>query len=250
MLLILLKKQLNKIKDEDGNCVNTYLIANEERYVYKYTYDTKQKPFLIIQDRKQWKKRSFSWSYKNREARYELIRDEYLERQPWSSEASSTSSDELETNGWVRSFYDESYFVLSTGKFKGYKPGEQIYNWYGSRSNKFLLSNYGFMLKHNLYNSLTFRAWVDHQIAKENRITHIKGESMNFQDVNQVIRWFRVIRLKEKFNSKLLEYIRSTLIDKYIGNNHQLLVVSSPIDFDFEVLVISSAISLLEALLK
>lgn len=239
-----------KVEDEESKTTKTYLIADEDRYAYKYTYDTQQKPLLIIQDRKQWKKRSFSCSFKSRENRYELIRDEYLDRQPKSHESSSTSSEEVETNGWLRTNYDESYFVLSTGKFKGYQPGEQIFNCYGSRSNRFLLSNYGFMLKYNSYNSLTFRAWVDHPIPEDKRITHIKNEEMNFQGTNQVIRWFKVIRLKEKFNFKLLEYIRSTLIDKYIGNNHQLLVVSSPIDFDFEILVVSSAVSLLESLLK
>ena len=73
---------------------------------------------------------------------------------------------------------------------------------------------------------------------------------MNFDEVTQVIRWFKVIRMKEKLNFKLLEYIRSTIISKYKGKNHHLLIVSQPIDFDFEVLVIGCAINLLESLLE
>lgn len=105
-------------------------------------------------------------------------------------------------------------------------------------------------MKHNPYNSMTFRAWVDHQIPDTHKITHIKGETGYFGDMNQVIRWFRVIHLKEKLNFKLLEYIRSTLIDKYTGKNQKLLLISTPVDFDFETLVIGCAINLLESLLE
>lgn len=164
--------------------------------------------------------------------------EKYKEEHP-VSESSSSSDDEKETHGWVQAHYDESYFTLSTGKYKGYKPGDQVFNCYGSRSNKYLLFNYGFMLKHNPYNSLKFRAWVDHQIPENNRITHILGSTITYENVNQVIRWFRVIHLKDKLNYKLLEYIRSTLIDKYEGKNRNLLIISQPIDVEFETIVLA-----------
>ena len=244
------EEAVHSVKTSDGKIDRKYLLNVDERYAYKSTFDKHKRPLLIVQDRKQWKKRSFSCVYREREIRFDGLLDLYLEQNQEDSSSETSSDEEKETHGWISTYYDDSFFTLSTGKFKGYKPGEQVFNCYGSRSNKFLLFNYGFMMKHNPYNSMTFRAWVDHQIPDTHKITHIKGETAYFGDMNQVIRWFRVIHLKEKLNFKLLEYIRSTLIDKYTGKNQKILLISTPVDFDFETLVIGCAINLLESLLE
>ena len=37
----------------------------------------------------------------------------------------------------------------------------QVYVCYGRRSNRYLLSAYGFLLAKNKYNALSFRVWLD-----------------------------------------------------------------------------------------
>ncbi len=47
-------------------------------------------------------------------------------------------------------------------KFKTcYRKGEQLFNCYGLRTNRFLLLNYGFCLRNNKYNSLGFKVFVN-----------------------------------------------------------------------------------------
>ena len=47
-------------------------------------------------------------------------------------------------------------------KYKSfYKKGDQLFNCYGRRTNRFLLLNYGFCLRHNKYNSLGFKVFVN-----------------------------------------------------------------------------------------
>lgn len=44
---------------------------------------------------------------------------------------------------------------------KPIKKNEQVYNFYGRRSNKFLLSGYNFVLEDNKYDSFAFRINID-----------------------------------------------------------------------------------------
>lgn len=52
---------------------------------------------------------------------------------------------------------DESYFVVSA--HADISEGDQIFNSYGRRSNKFLLAWYGFAHEPNKYDSVAFRLW-------------------------------------------------------------------------------------------
>jgi hypothetical protein len=52
---------------------------------------------------------------------------------------------------------DETYFIVAANRF--IEKGEQIYNNYGRRSNKFLLIYYGFTYVNNKYDSISFRFW-------------------------------------------------------------------------------------------
>jgi len=56
----IVEEAIEEVKAADGITSIKYLLNSNERYVYKYTYDKMKRPMLIIQDRKQWKKRSFS----------------------------------------------------------------------------------------------------------------------------------------------------------------------------------------------
>jgi len=47
-------------------------------------------------------------------------------------------------------------------KYKNvYDAEDQVFHCYGRRTNRFLLVNYGFCLRNNKYDSLSFRVWVD-----------------------------------------------------------------------------------------
>lgn len=49
-----------------------------------------------------------------------------------------------------------NFFIVVVDNYLGLKKGQQVFNCYGKRSNRFLLLWYGFCLKQNKYNSLTF----------------------------------------------------------------------------------------------
>lgn len=49
-------------------------------------------------------------------------------------------------------------------KFKTfYRKGDQLFNCYGLRNNRFLMINYGFCLRNNKYNSLGFKVFVNYK---------------------------------------------------------------------------------------
>lgn len=54
------EEAVHSIKTSDGKIDRKYLLNVDERYAYKSTFDKYKRPLLIVQDRKQWKKRSFS----------------------------------------------------------------------------------------------------------------------------------------------------------------------------------------------
>ena len=61
-------------------------------------------------------------------------------------------------------------------KFKSYyKKGDQLFNCYGRRNNRFLLLNYGFCMIDNKYNSLGFKVFVnDGKDGKYQKILKLK----------------------------------------------------------------------------
>ena len=74
-----------------------------------------------------------------------------------------------------------------------YKKGDQLFNCYGRRTSRFLLTNYGFTFRNNKYNSLGFKVFVQ------------KDEGNKFE---------KVIKIKNKrLSLDLLEYLRANLID-------------------------------------
>jgi len=55
--------------------------------------------------------------------------------------------------------YDDprTYFCVSTSSKYAFKPGQQIFTSYGRRSNKFLLTFYGFCIPNNRHDSVIMR---------------------------------------------------------------------------------------------
>ena len=55
--------------------------------------------------------------------------------------------------------HETTFFVMATRKMT--KKNEQLFNFYGRRSNRFLLVGYNFILEENKYDSYAFRLCID-----------------------------------------------------------------------------------------
>lgn len=63
---------------------------------------------------------------------------------------------------WIDYSKDEDiYYAMGTKYKTSYRKGDQLFNCYGLRNNRFLLVNYGFCLRNNKYNSLGFKVFVN-----------------------------------------------------------------------------------------
>ena len=108
--------------------------------------------------------------------------------------------------------------------------------------NRFLLTNYGFTIRQNKYNSLGFKVFVNFDSDK----------------TEQQCRYQKIIKLKKnKLSEDLLQYLRANLIFSYRTdhgndkNNHYLdLLVSSPVSLDFEIYILGQGIGLVRNLLE
>jgi hypothetical protein len=70
----------------------------------------------------------------------------------------SSSESEEDDDGEEWGMQEGSYFTMSTSS--PVAANTQIFNSYGSRTNKFLLVWYGFTYPNNLYDSVTLRLHV------------------------------------------------------------------------------------------
>ena len=92
---------------------------------------------------------------RNREAEDKLYRES-------TTDYLSSDDEELEENfSWFQEADPDTYFCFCTRTRTAISKDEQIYICYGRRSNRYLLSAYGFLLEQNKYNALTFRVWLD-----------------------------------------------------------------------------------------
>ena len=76
-----------------------------------------------------------------------------------------TKFDETEDYSWWRGIDDDRgvYFAMGTKFSSRYLKGDQLFNCYGRRTNRFLLVNYGFCFRNNKYNSLGFKVFVNYK---------------------------------------------------------------------------------------
>jgi hypothetical protein len=82
----------------------------------------------------------------------------------------------------------EIYYAMGTKYKTSYRKGDQLFNCYGLRTNRFLLLNYGFCLRNNKYNSLGFKVFVNYKPAEKS-----KDEDNDETDES---RYQKVIKLK------------------------------------------------------
>ena len=106
-------------------------------------------------------------------------------------------------------------------------------------------------MEQNKYNSLAFRVWLDFNKPDDKPVKPQDSdeyESENDSEENNKIS--KTIRLKmHKIREELFAYLRSSLMQKKAQSHKEHLLVSTPVDPDFELLVVACAINLLEGLL-
>ena len=113
-------------------------------------------------------------------------------------------------------------------------------------------------MNNNKYNSLSFRVWINFNWQKEKQKEELKklngkeGEDSNSDSEEEKDnRISKIIRLKKgRFNEEVFAYLRANLINTYSGKNLPYLLVSSPVDAEFEMLVVACTINLFKGLLN
>lgn len=97
---------------------------------------------------------------------------------------------------------DETYFVFTNLNRRTLQPGEQAFYCYGNRSNKFLLSNYGFAFLGNRCDSYCVRMKMrlDTSDLAVQKMVDFKGK-----DFTEEVR-FKTNQL----NELLMSYLRSS----------------------------------------
>ena len=112
-----------------------------------------------------------------------------------------------ENFAWYDTEDRDTYFVLTTMGKHCYKKDDQVFHCYGRRSNDYLISNYGFCLANNKYNSLSFRVNIDFGWKQP-------GTEQGEMQVT------KLIRLKEnRIRDELLGYVRANLMKQ---NDHKI----------------------------
>ena len=120
--------------------------------------------------------------------------------------------------------------------------GRQLFNTYGSRTNKFLLIWYGFAYPDNLHDSVTFRLHVQFGALRPAREivldSYVGGQGLSFRKNDQelvleteVSREFRLKR--SNICEKLLIFLRLFLMNYYKGEELYKLFVTVPASADF-----------------
>ena len=166
---------------------------------------------------------------------------------------SSEEEDDEENFAWYKDDDKDTYFVLCTKYKNVYGPNQQVFHCYGRRTNRFLLLNYGFCLNNNKYNSLSFRVWVNFNWQEEKKKEQeklAKGIVDNGEEEEEDNRISKIVRLKRnRLSEEIFAYLRANLLNTYKGKNLEYLLISAPVDAEFEMLVVACTLNLLKGFL-
>lgn len=175
------------------------------------------------------------------------------------SDAQEDAEDEDEDDSdweWFEDDDNDNYFIVATHSRLSYKKGDQIFNCYGRRTNRFLLMWYGFCLQDNRYNSLSFRLWMNKSTLSNTN----PPKKILFKDYISEKEWVEKEVGEEKSSPKdltkefrikigsfcadVLAYLRAQLLLTYKGNDLQRVMVTIPTSIPYEEFVIDYAISM------
>lgn len=105
-----------------------------------------------------------------------------------------------------------TYFIMASRK--PIKKNEEVYNFYGRRSNKFLLTGYNFVLEENKYDSFAFRINIDDwKTANKPFETKLPISKIINKSAKMDVYFTKEIRLKkQKICIELINHCRALLI--------------------------------------
>lgn len=110
---------------------------------------------------------------------------------------------------------DDTYFVFVNNERQAIQKGQQVYYCYGSRSNRFLLLNYGFCFPGNRYDSYEIHVKMNADVTKPSA-----KEILDFapnEDSESLLEMFRFKR--DILNEKFMAYLRCVLKYAYFGDS-------------------------------
>lgn len=188
------------------------------------------------------------------------IEKKILEKNQFFEKRKKVCMKESDFKWW--SFDDrQTSFVLTTKRMNTYKKGEQIFNCYGRRSNKFILLYYGFCISPNQYDSLQVRIWrkVDKKDKTDTRLADalLVSEEAFLKQYDEIdnqskkIR-FRASRLNDGkkylgiIDLDLLSYLRAHCLVMYDGPHFQRIKMTEATVIDFEICVLEQYLKLLK----
>ncbi|CAD8153535.1 unnamed protein product [Paramecium pentaurelia] len=182
------------------------------------------------------------------------------QKQQQNKDNESDSSEESKWD-WLEENDKDVYFCITTTE--PIKKHEQVTVSYGRRTNRFLLSWYGFTLPENKYSSFNFRLWLNTEICKEKILSQkqifdtitinklISPEEWdsgkikfngNEIPISSITKEFRI--KKNKLNMDLLMYLRLYLMLYQVQIKDVLITI--PVSVDYEVFVMQFCIQLLQ----
>ena len=88
-----------------------------------------------------------------------------------------THEDDEDYKKWFSADLPNCYFAMYCRHKTAYRKGDQLFNSYGARDNRFLLTNYGFTLRRNKYNSLGFKVFLNF---------NVEGKTNQFQKIIKI----------------------------------------------------------------
>lgn len=132
-----------------------------------------------------------------------------------------------------------TYFIMASRK--PIKKNEQVYNFYGRRSNRFLLLGYNFILDVNKYDSFAFRINIDNWKSGNKPFeTRIPVSKLINKDGKTNVYFTREIRIKkQKICIELINHCRALLIGwtdlKTEANKKVRITIPFSIEFEKKV---------------
>ncbi|KAL4495703.1 hypothetical protein ABPG72_014172 [Tetrahymena utriculariae] len=161
---------------------------------------------------------------------------------------------------WYNCQDNQIYFIFASNK--PIVKGEQIFNFYGRRTNRHLICWYGFTFQPNEYDSLSFRLFL-----------HKKSEEINENNIKEILysdyisyeEWENGVKIGEKivptdvlskeFRLKdgllcdeLINYMRINKMQHYNGLDRDLIMLTQPKSINFELRCIEAALIVIKEL--
>lgn len=132
---------------------------------------------------------------------------------------------------------EETYFCLTNMNRAPLKKGEQAYNCYGNRSNRFLLMDYGFAFPDNKYDSVELYL----NMSSEYKQLDIH-DMVDFAPTKNLCQIFRL--KNDQICDVLVHYLRSVCRERFLSKNKTLLdimpqhlIMTRPRDIFYEMFV-------------